>query len=325
MSWRFSCAPLALLTLAGGSVYAQSASIHGPVAGFIFSAASHTVRPILGVPGSLHIDAALLNNVDSAFIAPGGQWALTITAGQPAFVSGLADLAPAAVSTSGLINAIDNVVWSRDGSFALLYSSSGNQLQRVQLSATAASADSPIDLSSWGRAVALAIDPAGKQIAFGVTGSGIYRFTVGQSPALLSSIAQPAAAAFDSTGSYLYVIDQDSQQILQYPASGSGTTFASLAQPDGSPALSPTGLALSGDGRYLLFADRTTQSAFVYEIASQNLVNTIPLDFSPSRFSALSAGPAFLLNGDNPQEWLLVLDASQAPTVYFVPASQEEL
>ena len=62
----------------------------------------------------------------------------------------------------------------------------------------------------------------------------------------------------------------------------------------------------------------------MFETNSRSLANTIPLNFAPSRFEALSAAPAFLLNGNDPNEWLLVLDASQIPAVYFVPASGEE-
>ena len=222
-----------------------------------------------------------------------------------------------------MIDAVDRVVWSRDGAFALLYSSSGNQLQRVRLSDNSVLADAPVDLSSLGRVTTLAIDPAGRQIAFGVAGSGLYLCVTGQAPALLSSMAKPVAAAFDDTGLRLYAADLDQQQIVEFDSGSGPLPFASLAQPDGS-VLNPVGLALSGDGRYLLLADRAAPAVFVYEIASQNLANTIPLDFAPSRFDALSTNKTFLLNGDNSNEWLLVLDASQIPVVYFVPASQQE-
>jgi hypothetical protein len=43
-----------------------------------------------------------------------------------------------------------------------------------------------------------------------------------------------------------------------------------------------------------------------------------------TRFEALSPAPAFLLNGDNSSQWLLVLDARRFPGVSFVPANREE-
>jgi hypothetical protein len=324
--WYIVYVPIALLTLPAAPANAQPAGFQGPIAGFIFSGVSKTVRPLLGIPGATHSAPPILSRVDSASIAPGGKWAFITRAGHVGFVSGLSDMAPAESSIGGpdvLIDAVDRVVWSRDGSFALLYSSSGSRLQRVQLSGNQPLADGPIDLSPWGIATTLAIDPAGQQIAAGFAASGLYLFTAGQSPALLSSMSQPAAATFDGTGKFLFAIDKDTQRIVQFQSGSGISEFASLVQTDG-PALNPAGLAVSGDGSYLLVADSATRSVFVYEIDSRSLANTIPLDFAPSRFEALSAGPVFLLNGNRGKEWLLILDASQVPVVYFVPANVEE-
>jgi hypothetical protein len=330
----YACVPIALLILPAGPASAQPASLHGPIAGFVFCSATKTIRPLLGIPGAAHLDRAILKHVDSASVAPGGNWAFITRAGQSTFVRGLSDLAPAESSVGGLIDAVDRVVWSRDGSFALLYSSSGNQLQRVQLSGSEPLADAPVDLSPWGRAAALAIDPAGQQIAVGFSVSGLYLFTAGRSPALVSSMAQPAMAAFDNSGRSLFALDLDTQRIIQFQSGPGISEFVSLVQPEGpqpdGPPITPTGLAVSGNGRYLLLADSATHSVFVYEISSRNLANTIHLDFAPSRFEALSAGPAFILNGGDPNEWLLLLDASQVdatqiPLVYFVPATGEKL
>ena len=319
-------ASIAFLIPLAGSVNAQPASFHGPIAGFAYARASRSVRPLLGVPGAAWIGPPVLSDVDWASIAPGGRWAVLIKAGGASFMRGLSDLAPAESPVDGLIDAVDRVVWSRDGSFAILYSSSGGQLQRVKLSDNAA-ADSPIALSPPGKVTALAVDPAGQQIAVGITGpesGGLYLFNGAQSSARLSSMAQPAAAAFDGTGSRLYAVDGETQQILEFDSGAGGFEFASLSPPEG-PALNPAGLAVSGDGRYLLLADRATPAVRVYETASRSLVNTIPLDFSPRGLEPLSPDPTFLLNGDSSQEWLLVLDARQSPGVYFVPANREEL
>jgi hypothetical protein len=321
MSRWFISISIAVLSLPGGPANAQSTSIHGPIAGFVFSPASRTVRPLFGVPGATHMGSAVLDEVDSASIAPGGKWALISKGGHSSFMRGLADLTPAESSPDGLIDAVDRVLWNRDGSYALLYSSSGNRLQRVRFSDSTAAADAALDLSPWGPVTALAIDPAGRQIAFGVAGSGLYAFEAGQSPALLSSMARPAAAAFDGTGRRLYAVDLDQQRIVEFDSGSSALDFASLAQTD-APAVVPAGLTISGDGRYLLLADSAAHAVRVYETASRSLANTIPLDFMPSRFEALSTG-TFLLNGDNPSEWLLVLDARQIPGVSFVPASGE--
>jgi hypothetical protein len=314
--------PFALLNLPTRPVIAQTASVHGPVAGFVFSSSSKTVRPLIGVPGATHVDQPVLNQVDAASIAPGGQGAFVTRSGQTIFVRGLSGLAPSESPIGGLIGQVDRVVWNRDGSVALLYSSSGSLLQRVQISGAEPVVDSPVDLSPWGQVTALALDPAGRQISVGFAASGLYLFTAGQSPALLSTMAQPAAAAFDNTGRRLYAVDLDQQSISEFDSGSSASAFVSLAQPN-TPPVTPVGLAVSRDGRYLLLADSTARAVLVYDTDSRSLANTIPLDFAPSRLEPLSDGPAFLLNGNDPKEWLLILDASVVPQVYFVPASRE--
>jgi len=304
--------------------YSQPSNFGAPLAGYIYSRDSRTVRPVIGSPGASYMAPAVLSDVDSASIAPGGRWGLITRAGSSLFVRGLSYSQPVELPADGVIQPVDRIVWNRDGSFALLYSSTTGQLQRVSLAGDHLSADSPVDVSSWSRISALAIDPAGRQIVFGVPGSGLYLFLAGQSPALLSPMANPVAASFDETGQNLYAADLDQQQIVSF-ASGSGPLpFVSLVQADGT-VLNPVGLGVSNGGRYLLLADSATRAVLVYNTTSQSLANTIPLDFPPTRFEALSSGPSFLLNGDNSSEWFLVLDSRQTPRVYFVPASKEQL
>lgn len=321
--WSLS-ASLAVLCWSAAPAIAQTAAFHGPISGFVYTPASRTVRPVLGVAGAAQIGAPVLHDVDFASIAPNGEWALVSHAGRSSLLHDLSNLAPVRSPASGLLNAVDRVVWSRDGSFALLYSSSQNQLQRVNVSAAEATPDAPLDLSPWGSPATLAIDPAGQQIAFGVAGSGLYLFAPGQSPALLSPLGQPAASAFDGSGKRLYVVDAAQQQIFVFDSGSSALSFASLAQ-DGSPAVTPVGMTVSGDGHYLLLADSAGKTVRVYDTTSATLVNSLTLNFMPSRFEALSATPTILLNGDNPAEWLLVLDARQSPSISFVPARQEVL
>jgi len=317
--WLLSV-PLAILCRPAAPLSAQTASFHNPISGFVYSPASQAVLPVLGVPGAAQLGAPVLKKVEFASIAPNGDWALVSHTGRSSLLHGLAALAPVRFPANGLLEAVDRVVWNRDGSFALLYSSSQNRLQRVSVSAAGVTADAPVDLSPWGVAASLAIDPAGRQVAFGVTGSGVYLFAPGQFPARLAPLAQPAAASFDGSGQRLYVADAAQQQIFAFDSGSSALSFASLAQA-GAPAVMPVGLTVSGDGRYLLLADRAARNVRAYDTASAALVTSVALDFAPSRFEALSTAPTILLNGDNPAEWLLVLDARQLPAVSFVPAA----
>ncbi len=311
------------MILLTGSVNPQSAGLGGPLSGFVYAPASRTIRPLVGIPGAAYAGPSIIQEADWASIAPGGAWAFVAKSRRAGtFVHGLSTLSPTPVSVDGIIPGVDRVAWSRDGSYALAYASSANQLQRVAFSAGSGSADPPLDLTPWGQAGTLAIDPTGQRIAFGIVGSGVFLFTAGQSPVLVSPVTQPVALAFDDTGLHLYAVDLGQQQIVEFDSTGAQVLFASLTHP-GEPVPNPVGLAVSGGGRYLLLADSAGRSVLVYEIASQTLVNTILLNFAPTRLEALSSAPSFVLNGSNPKEWLLILDATQTPAVYFVPATQE--
>src|SRR5262249_22252015 len=149
-------------------------------------------------------------------------------------------------------------------------SSVAKVLQPVRFCAGGPAAGEAIDLSPWGSATTLAIDPAGRRIAFGVAGAGLYVFDAGQSPALLSDIAQPAAAAFDDQGR-LYPLDGAPQRLLQFDPGGSGFEFASLAASADSPAIDAVGMAVSAGGRFVMLADRAGRAVRVYETATRTL------------------------------------------------------
>ncbi len=291
----------------------------GSVAGFVYSPTSRSVRPLLGVPGATSIGSPLLDQVDWASVAPGGAAALAVKDGHLTVLVGLATLAPSEAALDGLIDSPDRIAWSKDGSFAVVYSSASGLLQRVRFSAPGPVPDLPLDISSLGHMTTLAINTTGAGIAFGVDAGQLYLVENGQSPALLSStIAQPAAAAFDDSGQRLYALDAATQRIIEFDSGAGGAEFVTLDSTD-----TAVGLAVSANNRYVLVTG-AAKTVRVYETSSRNLVNTIPLDFSPSRMERLSADSVFLLNGASSSEYLLVLDARETPRVYFVPAASED-
>jgi hypothetical protein len=234
----------------------------------------------------------------------------------------LSGAAPVAAIAKGTIDDVDRMAWNRDASFAVLYSSSGARLQRVRFAADQVSVDDPVDLRLWGAVTTLAIDPSGRQIAFGIAGSGIYVMDGTQSPALLVSMTRPAAAAFSDTGR-LYAVDAETRRIVAFGSDLSPAEFT-IADPADGVEFEPVGLAVSTTGSYLMVADRGTRTVRVYETATRTLANTLPLDFDPVHMQRLSIGATYLLNQAQGKDWLLVLDATDKPRVYFVPAGEEE-
>src|SRR3954470_8217207 len=107
---RFIYTSLAIMSLPAAPAFAQPASFRSPIAGFVYSRAARTVRPLLGVPGATYAGTGLLNDVDSASVAPGGKWAWIAKSGRSTFVRGLSEFAPAELATDGVIDAVDRVV-----------------------------------------------------------------------------------------------------------------------------------------------------------------------------------------------------------------------
>jgi hypothetical protein len=128
-------------------------------------------------------------------------------------------------------------------------------------------------------------------------------------------IVGPVDSASTAPGGKWAFINRSGHAAFVSGLSGMASKESSIGRLDG--------LIDAGD-RYLWLAYAATQSVFVYETSSRSLPNTLPLNFAPSRFEAISAAPVLLLTGDRGKEWLLVLDASQVPVSYFVPGDVEE-
>jgi len=271
----------------------------------------------MGIRGSSYIGSPVLSDIDSASIAPDGKWIFVTREGRPLFVRGLSDPAPA----DGLIDAVDLVGWSSDASFAVLYSSSAGLLQRVRLTADQVAPEKPADINPWGAVTALAIDPSGRRIAFGVAGSGIHLVEDSKSPYRVLSMPSPAAVAFADNGRF-YAVDGSTGLIAEFAPDLSPSEFAVVETAGGSGAWEPVGLAVSANGARLIVADRGSRTVLIYETATRTLMNTIGLDHAPSGIDRLSSS-SYLLNRPRGKEWLLVLDATDTPAVYFVPAAEE--
>lgn len=319
MTHRLTCAFLVLLA---GPAGAQTGAFYVPRAGFVYQSSSRTLRPLLGIPGATYMSAPVLSDINAASVAPGGKWAFVTTATRSTFISDLSEAAPVESDSNGIIDAVDRVAWSPDASFALLYSSSSARLQRVRLTGAHVSVDESIDLASLGTLSTIAISPSGRQIAFGIAGAGLYAIDGQQAATLLVSMTSPAAATFSDTGR-LYAVDAETRRIVEFGADLSAADFAIADAFDGAQ-FEPVGLALSAAGRYLMLTDKGTRTVRVYATATRTLADILRLDLEPVCMERLSANATFILNRAHEKDWLLVLDATDQPRVYFVPATEEE-
>jgi len=218
---------------------------------------------------------------------------------------------------------VDRVVWNRDASAAILYSSSGRRSQRVRLTAGGqVSIDDPVDLSALGNPTMFAIDPSGGRVAFGIAGDGVYVIDGAKPPFLVASLAQPASVTFSDSGR-LYAVDTETKRIVEFDGDWNLLEFAVTDAVEGSQ-FEPVGLVVSAAGKHLMVIDRGTRTVRVFEIATKILIDTLQLDLAPGHVQRLSTNGSFLLNRIHGKDWLLVLDATDIPRVYFVPAGEEE-
>jgi hypothetical protein len=302
----------------------QSVGFAGPIVGLIYNDNVRNVQPIVGFPGSAYLGSPVLIDVDQAAISPAGDWAWVRRGGRSVFMGGLLSAVVTEAPSDGLINGIDRVAWARDGSAALLYSPSSNQLQAVHFSGVGIVPDIPIDVPSARQVTTLAISSAGQQIVASITGPDgdrIYAWIGGEGPILLTAMQQLGTLTVSDDGKRIYAVDKAAGNILEIPvALGAARAFVPLDNPD-AIGLDPVGLVVSPDNRYLLVTDRAIRAVFVYDTTSTMLVTRIPLDFRASRLERVSVDSVFALNVPGEDEWLILLDARK-PRIEFVPAKR---
>ena len=313
-----------ILMICAGSISmtawaANDAAVAGPVTGFVFDAQAGHIRPMLGFPGAAYLGAAVISNADSASVSPDGSAALAIQAGKLILYTGLASAAPTAVSLRGGIIA-DHFAWAPDGTAAAIYSSKSGQAQIVSNLLEAPSAAAPIDLSALpGNVAALAFD--GQQIILAVASGGsggVYMVTGQSGTQRIASAGSPSALAL--AGADLYFADQQTGQIWQVQ-SYARQPVPMLFAGDASIS-SPVGLQLSADNKRLYVAAAGSRGVSVYDVAARSQLESIALNFTPTRLDRFGSTSVFLLNTVGQAAPLCVFtDANAAkPAVYFVPA-----
>jgi DNA-binding beta-propeller fold protein YncE len=299
---------------------ANDAAVAGPVTGFVFDAQAGHIRPMLGMPGSAYLGTTVISNVDSASVSPDGSAAFAIQAGKLVLYTGLASASPLAVDLRGSITA-DHFAWGPGATAAAIYSSKSAQAQIVSNLLETPSAGAPIDLSGLsGQVAALAFDGQQIILAVGSGGSGsIYTVTAQSGPQRIASAASPSAIVL--AGADLYFADQQTGQIWQvqsYARQPVPVLFAADAS-----ISSPVGLQLSVDNSRLYVANAGSRALSIYDVAARSQIESIALNFAPTRVDRFGNASVFLLNnaGQGQTPLYVFSDANAAKlAIYFVPS-----
>jgi DNA-binding beta-propeller fold protein YncE len=300
----------------------SSASVGGPVTGFIFDSQVAAIRPMLGIPGAAYIGAPVASQVGAASVSPDGSAAFAMQLGRLVLYTGLRGAAPAIVTVDHAIAGVDHFAWAPDGTAAAVYSSKSGQAQILTNLAQTPAASAPIDLSGIpGTVATLAFD--GQRIIAGAASSdsaGIY--LAGAQTALERIAAASSPSAIVLAGANLYFADRQSQQIWEVESYAKTPAAVLFAGDSGISA--PAGLQLSADGLRLYAANAGNQKLAIYDVASRSPIQSIDLDFTPTGLDRFGAASVYLLNSSGPGPLHVLSDVNTAKiAVYFVPAPND--
>jgi hypothetical protein len=302
---------------------AQQTSLSGPVEAFTFDGPTRSLRAVIGFPGAASFGPALSDNLDLASIAPLQNYGIAFENGKCLFVSGLGSKTISTIAIAGVTKYPDGIVWSGNGSMAILYSRAGSWFQTIAGFPSAPLAGALVDVSSLaGEFSAIAVDAPGKQIAVGFSGDNgaVYQAGGGQSFTPLASMAKPVSLSFSGDGQTLYALDAASLQVTAASLSGHG--FETLALTGMTNPVAIQSLEDSQNRQLLYVAGGSDRTLRILDVASQQVLTDVPLNLQPTGLEPFGSGSfvlAFRSQSTNPL-WLFT--STPQPGAYFVPAIQ---
>jgi hypothetical protein len=324
---RFAFLSLGLLS----SCYlpAQQTSLSGPVEAITFDAPTRSLRAVIGFPGAASFGPALLDNLDLASVAPRHNYGIVFESGKCLFVSGL-NATPAAANAAansrapiaGVTAYPEGIVWSADGSLAILYSRSGRWFQAIAGFPNSPVAQAAVDVSSLGgEFTAIAADTSGRQIAVAISGeSGAVYESAGGQLTRLVSIAKPVSLSFSSDAQTLYALDAASLQVTAASLNGQG--FQTFALPGIANPVAIQSLEDSQNRQLLYVAGGSDRMVRIIDVASRQIIADVALGFQPTCLDPFGSASFVLAARSRQANPLWLFAQAPLPGAYFVPAVQ---
>jgi hypothetical protein len=301
--------------------------------GYVLDTAKQVIRSVNGIPGSSTLGPSLdfPFPVAAAAFSPRGDFAIVVSGSddRSAYLVRHLNNEPEPILIEGGIKSIDRVFLNADASAGVLLATEGRQLQLVRSLPDSPAAGLPLDLSSIPEEIsAIAINRAGTNILITTSADhgALYlaEATGADSPLtvrLIASFGKPAAIVLSNNEKDVVVADSAVNQIIGIRNfSDAPETFLLASERDGISA--PTGLVLSEDSQKLYIADSGRRTLDIWNFGTQSMETSLFLDADPTRLVPFQGLSTFILNqvGEHP---LLLLDASDIPAVYFVPAGRD--
>jgi hypothetical protein len=309
--------PIAILAVAG-IASAQTGSFNGPVAGYVFDSAAHSLRPVLGIPGASTVGAPVNAgySFSAAYVAPRQDSFFGVAADGSTHWFVIVAGAVSENAIDGEVASPERIVFSPSGSAAALYTNGAAQIVTGLPGAPVVSATIPLS----------APDPRHPRRvapALAVSDDGAYLLVaLGNSIQLASKngVVRPviqtgadAVVAFAPGGHDAAVAARGNSAMLIRDVPGASSQQILAA--DGPAFNVPVGIAFSTDGKRVFVASASQQSVASFDLAGNRA--DLSCDCTPSEL--IPMGAALRLN-ELSAEPLWLVDSSASPRVVFVPA-----
>ena len=322
MSMRPSLCIILGLTWAS-HLAAQQPSVTGPIQAYTFDAPTRSVRAVAGFSGAAFFGPVLRDNLDFASMAPRQDYGLAFQEGQCLLLSGFGSAHITSRLLAGIAGQPEGVVWSGDGSLAILYSHTGNWFQTVSGFPSAPVVASRVDASSLGGSLAsVAASAQGKMIVAGISGQdgGVFESSGDQTFTRIGSLANPIALSFSSDGLTLYVLDGSTPQVLALGLGGEGIQTIPLQGLSDPVAIQAVEDSQSRELLYIAAA--TDRMIRVVDTATGQIVNDIPVSFKPTTLNQFGSSSYVAAERSQAASPLWLFATTPQPAAYFVPAIQ---
>ncbi|MGA2883535.1 MAG: hypothetical protein ABSG13_31745 [Bryobacteraceae bacterium] len=301
---------------------AQQTSLSGPVEAFTFDAPTRSLRAVIGFPGSASFGPVLLDNLDLASIALQQNYGIAFEGGKCLFVSGLGSTSISTAALAGVTKDPDGIVWSGNGSLAILYSRAGSWFQTIAGFPSAPVAGALVDVSSLGGSfTAIAVDSPGKQIAVAISGdNGAVYQASGSELTPLVSMANPVSMSFSSDAQTLYALDAATLQVTAASLGGHG--IQTMALPGIANPIAIQSFEDSQNRQLLYVAGGSDRILRILDVSSRQVVMDVPLNLQPTSLEPFGASSFVLASRAQSANPLWVFASTPQPGAYFVPAIQ---
>jgi hypothetical protein len=307
------------IAISAGLAAAQTGTFSGPVAGYVFDSSSHSLRPVLGIPGSATVGAPIDAGYSfaNAYVAPRQDSFFGVASDGSTHWFSIAAGALHETAIDGLTAAPDRVVFSPSGTAAALYANGQAQIVKGLPGAPALAGSVAFTQSDprHGRhtAPALAVSDDGAYLLAGLNGS----VQLGSQNGVVRPVMQAGAdavmafapgnhdAVIAARGTGAIVIRDVPGAASQQPLAADGSLFSNAA-----------GIAFSADSTRIYVASASQQSVMAFDLAGVR--TDLTCSCAPTELTAM--GASFRLNElSSAPLWLFDAGAT-GPRVVFVPA-----